>query len=168
MHNESNEQKWNRWLVVFRKRQFIRRRIFSLIFFINFIQLFLDIRILIQCDSKTGWKEGDGFNIMEKARFCELFPWYVWSYPAAAPLCGLRRWYSTSSTVHTAPLTFSTRIKHLWSDKLWRTAFYIFEIVLKGNKFNILTSCYPINNRIFLYWIKIKYLIAHYSRSKSF
>ena len=45
------------------------------------------------------------------------------SYPAAAPLCGLRRWYSTSSTVQTAPLTFSTRIKHLWRDKLWRTAF---------------------------------------------
>ena len=47
------------------------------------------------------------------------------SYPAAAPLCGLLRWYSTSSTVQTAPLTFSTRMKHLWRDKLCRTAFYI-------------------------------------------
>ena len=27
--------------------------------------------------------------------------------------CDLRFWYSTSSTVHTAPLTFSTRTKHL-------------------------------------------------------
>ena len=67
------------------------------------------------------------------------------AYPAAAPLCGLRRWYSTSSTVQTAPLTFSTRIKHLWRDKLWRTAFYIIcwffqrRFFWKGNKFDILT-----------------------------
>ena len=39
------------------------------------------------------------------------------------PLWGLLRWYSTSSTVHTAPFTFSTLMKHLWRDKLWRTAF---------------------------------------------
>lgn len=39
------------------------------------------------------------------------------------PLGGLRRWYSSSSTVQTAPLTFSTRMKHLWRLKLWRTAF---------------------------------------------
>lgn len=37
---------------------------------------------------------------------------------------GLRFWYSTSSTVQTAPLTFSTRTKHLCKDKLWRTAFF--------------------------------------------
>ena len=44
-------------------------------------------------------------------------------YPEAAPRCGLLLWYSTSSTVQTAPLTFSTRMKHLCKDKLWRTAF---------------------------------------------
>ena len=43
---------------------------------------------------------------------------------AAAPLCGLLLWYSTSSTVHTAPLTFSTRMKHLWRLRLCLTAFY--------------------------------------------
>lgn len=32
-------------------------------------------------------------------------------------------WYSTSSTVHTAPFTFSTRTKHLCRLKLCRTAF---------------------------------------------
>ena len=37
--------------------------------------------------------------------------------------CGRRLWNSTSSTVQTAPLTFSTRMKHLCSDRLWRTAF---------------------------------------------
>ena len=40
------------------------------------------------------------------------------------PLGGLLRWYSSSSTVHTAPLTFSTRMKHLCSDRLCRTAFW--------------------------------------------
>lgn len=58
--------------------------------------------------------------------FCFCCCWLsaALSYPAAAPLWGLRRWYSTSSTVQTAPLTFSTRMKHLWRDKLCRTAFY--------------------------------------------
>lgn len=36
---------------------------------------------------------------------------------------GLLFWYSTSSTVHTAPFTFSTRTKHLCRLRLWRTAF---------------------------------------------
>ena len=44
-------------------------------------------------------------------------------YPAEQPRWGLLRWYSTSSTVQTAPFTFSTRMKHLWSDRLCRTAF---------------------------------------------
>ena len=47
----------------------------------------------------------------------------IWSYPEV-DLCGRRLWNSTSSTVQTAPLTFSTRMKHLCSDRLWRTAFY--------------------------------------------
>ena len=38
---------------------------------------------------------------------------------------GLRRQYSKSSTVHTAPLTFSTRMKHLCKLKLCLTAFLI-------------------------------------------
>lgn len=33
------------------------------------------------------------------------------TYPVI--FCDLRFWYSTSSTVHTAPFTFSTRTKHL-------------------------------------------------------
>lgn len=37
---------------------------------------------------------------------------------------GLLFWYSTSSTVHTAPFTFSTRTKHLCRLRLWRTAFW--------------------------------------------
>lgn len=37
--------------------------------------------------------------------------------------CGLLFWNSSSSTVHTAPLTFSTRTKHLWRLRLCRTAF---------------------------------------------
>lgn len=37
---------------------------------------------------------------------------------------GLRFWYSRSSTVHTAPLTFSTRTKHLCRLRLCRTAFW--------------------------------------------
>ena len=69
--------------------------------------------------NKTGGKEGD-IQLIEKRPKSS----FSRSYPAAAPLCGLRLWYSTSSTVQTAPLTFSTRIKHLWRDKLWRTAFY--------------------------------------------
>lgn len=36
---------------------------------------------------------------------------------------GLLFWYSTSSTVQTAPFTFSTRTKHLCRLRLWRTAF---------------------------------------------
>lgn len=36
---------------------------------------------------------------------------------------GLLFWYSSSSTVQTAPLTFSTRTKHLCRLRLWRTAF---------------------------------------------
>lgn len=44
--------------------------------------------------------------------------------PPEVDLCGRRLWNSTSSTVQTAPLTFSTRMKHLCSDRLWRTAFY--------------------------------------------
>lgn len=35
----------------------------------------------------------------------------------------LRFWYSISSTVHTAPFTFSTRTKHLCRLRLCRTAF---------------------------------------------
>ena len=83
------------------------------------------------------------FHLKEK-RTKSSFPS---SYPAAAPLCGLRRWYSTSSTVQTAPLTFSTRIKHLWRDKLWRTAFCSTFVenfqrwFLKGNGFDMLTFC---------------------------
>ena len=60
---------------------------------------------------------------MEGQIFCEFGGFENLSYPEAAPLCGLLLWYSTSSTVQTAPLTFSTRMKHLCRDKLWRTAF---------------------------------------------
>lgn len=44
------------------------------------------------------------------------------TYPVI--FCDLRFWYSTSSTVHTAPFTFSTRTKHLCRLRLWRTAFW--------------------------------------------
>ena len=44
------------------------------------------------------------------------------AYPEV-DLWGLLLWNSISSTVQTAPLTFSTRMKHLCSDRLWRTAF---------------------------------------------
>ena len=101
------------------------RRIFSWMFYLYFQAVnFCAVAILwYKCESnKTGGKEGDRFCSMEKSAKIS-FPRYLVSYPAAAPLCGLRRWYSTSSTVQTAPLTFSTRIKHLWRDKLWRTAF---------------------------------------------
>ena len=47
---------------------------------------------------------------------------FLKTYPES--FWGLRFWYSTSSTVQTAPLTFSTRTKHLCNDKLWRTAFF--------------------------------------------
>ena len=40
------------------------------------------------------------------------------------PLGFLFLWYSISSTVQTAPLTFSTLLKHLWRLRLWRTAFW--------------------------------------------
>ena len=40
------------------------------------------------------------------------------------PLGFLFLWYSISSTVHTAPFTFSTRLKHLWRLRLCRTAFW--------------------------------------------
>lgn len=46
----------------------------------------------------------------------------VCSYPVI--FGGLLFWYSTSSTVHTAPFTFSTRTKHLCRLRLWRTAFW--------------------------------------------
>ena len=42
---------------------------------------------------------------------------------ALLTLSGLRRQYSKSSTVHTAPFTFSTRMKHLCKLRLCRTAF---------------------------------------------
>ncbi len=45
------------------------------------------------------------------------------SYPVI--FGGLLFWYSTSSTVQTAPLTFSTRTKHLCRLRLWRTAFWV-------------------------------------------
>ena len=45
-------------------------------------------------------------------------------YPAEQPLWGRLLWYSTSSTVQTAPFTFSTLIKHLWRLRLCLTAFY--------------------------------------------
>ena len=102
------------------------RRIFSWMFYLYFQAVnFCAVAILwYKCESnKTGGKEGDRFLLTEK-RAKISFPRYLVSYPAAAPLCGLLLWYSTSSTVQTAPFTFSTRIKHLWSDKLWRTAFY--------------------------------------------
>lgn len=44
-----------------------------------------------------------------------------WTYPLI--FCGLLFWNSISSTVHTAPFTFSTRTKHLCRLRLWRTAF---------------------------------------------
>lgn len=44
------------------------------------------------------------------------------TYPAER--CERRLQNSTSSTVQTAPLTFSTRVKHLCSDRLCLTAFY--------------------------------------------
>ena len=124
-----------------------------------------------KCESKkTGGKEGDRFLLMEK-RAKISFPRYLVSYPAAAPLCGLLLWYSTSSTVQTAPFTFSTRIKHLWRDKLWRTAFYTTLLIFfqrwffwKGNKFDILTFCsftWPEKYEIFSE-ISKKYSIANF------
>lgn len=44
-------------------------------------------------------------------------------YPAI--FWDLLLWYSSSSTVHTAPFTFSTRTKHLCRLRLWRTAFWV-------------------------------------------
>ena len=86
-------------------------------------RLFLELlQLLNNVIPRQVENEGNGFIVMEGVDRI-YFSMYVLAYPAAAPLCGRRRWYSTSSTVHTAPLTFSTRIKHLWSDKLWRTAF---------------------------------------------
>jgi len=65
----------------------------------------------------------------KEGRIANFTHWLL-SYPVAAaaaaaavPLCGLLLWYSTSSTVHTAPLTFSTLMKHLCRLKLCRTAF---------------------------------------------
>lgn len=42
--------------------------------------------------------------------------------------CGRLFWNSSSSTVQTAPFTFSTRTKHLWRLRLWRTAFWDYRI----------------------------------------
>lgn len=44
------------------------------------------------------------------------------TYPVI--FCGRLFWNSSSSTVQTAPFTFSTRTKHLWRLRLWRTAFW--------------------------------------------
>jgi len=44
---------------------------------------------------------------------------------------------SASSTVHTAPFTFSTLMKHLCRERLWRTAFYM-------KKPNVLLNCYTL------------------------
>lgn len=44
-----------------------------------------------------------------------------WTYPLI--FWGRLFWNSISSTVHTAPFTFSTRTKHLWRLRLCRTAF---------------------------------------------
>ena len=46
---------------------------------------------------------------------------------------GRLRWNSASSTVQTAPFTFSTRLKHLCSDKLWRTAFWTEKVKVTVN-----------------------------------
>lgn len=124
------------------------RRIFSWMFYLYFqAVIFWAVAILwYKCESKkTGGKEGDRFLLMEK-RAKSSFPRLLVSYPAATPLCGLLLWYSTSSTVQTAPFTFSTRIKHLWRDKLWRTAFYTTLLIFPNvdffeNKFDILTFC---------------------------
>lgn len=75
--------------------------------------------------------------------------WFLWlsaqwifdffkSYPAVAPLWGLRRWYSISSTVQTAPFTFSTLMKHLCKDKLCLTAFWNQKWILIAAKNEIL------------------------------
>lgn len=45
------------------------------------------------------------------------------TYPALAAFWGLLLWNSISSTVHTAPFTFSSRTKHLWRLRLCLTAF---------------------------------------------
>lgn len=55
-------------------------------------------------------------------RVLAAFPWYT--YPLPAVFCGLRLWNSISSTVHTAPFTFSKRTKHLWRLRLCLTAFW--------------------------------------------
>lgn len=56
----------------------------------------------------------------------ERYPGEVWGGGPTYPVIfgGLRFWYSRSSTVHTAPLTFSTRTKHLCRLRLCRTAFW--------------------------------------------
>lgn len=46
------------------------------------------------------------------------------TYPAPAAFWGLLLWNSISSTVHTAPFTFSSRTKHLWRLRLCLTAFW--------------------------------------------
>ena len=75
VHNESNEQKWNRWLLVFRKRQFIRRRLYFLGYFllISYCYFFwLSYNVIPrQVEKKV-------MVIMEKSKiFCELFPCVV-------------------------------------------------------------------------------------------
>ena len=62
------------------------------------------------------WSQWPKMMIFDrKWQFLKTYPESFW---------GLRFWYSISSTVQTAPLTFSTRTKHLCKDKLWRTAFF--------------------------------------------
>lgn len=58
------------------------------------------------------------------------------TYPLPAVFCGLLLWNSISSTVHTAPFTFSKRTKHLWRLRLCLTAFW--KIAEKNaGKFNV-------------------------------
>lgn len=65
------------------------------------------------------------------------------TYPFPAAFCGLLRWNSISSTVHTAPFTFSRRTKHLWRLRLCLTAFckiWRHEFQLNANKAKNLRS----------------------------
>lgn len=54
-------------------------------------------------------------TLMQIPKDLALYPVILWD---------LLLRYSTSSTVHTAPFTFSTRTKHLCRLRLWRTAFW--------------------------------------------
>lgn len=55
-------------------------------------------------------------SLIKRGSWRCAYLWYFWPFLL---------WYSLSSTVHTAPFPPSTRTKHLWRLRLWRTAFWV-------------------------------------------